>query len=76
MNFNALQKYLLVIYAILILALIIIVPTFVNGQFTYGFIFVKSTIGVVAYSYLIIELVTVTLAAIAALLATKDSKRK
>jgi hypothetical protein len=76
MNLNALQKYFLKIYVILILFFTFCVPTMVDGNLSYGFVFIENSVSEVVTSYLVIEFVGITLATIALVLATKDVRKK
>ncbi|MFA5409646.1 MAG: hypothetical protein WC343_12825 [Bacilli bacterium] len=76
MKFNALQRYLLKVYAIVIILLTIFVPTYTSvGSSTFGFILLGYTT-LVNISFLLIEYLAVTLALIALLLATNELKKK
>lgn len=73
MKLNALQRYLLEVYAIAILALTVFVPTLTStGSITFNFIL----FGHVNISFLLTEYLALTLALVASLLAANDYKRK
>lgn len=71
MKFNALQKYLLKVYAITILVLTVIVP---SGTSSYNFIFMENYNNV-NISLLLVEYLALTLALVASLLGTADKKK-
>lgn len=71
MKFNALQKYLLKVYAITILVLTVIVPF---GTSSYNFIFVENYNNV-NISLLLVEYLALTLALVASLLGTAEKKK-
>jgi hypothetical protein len=75
MKFNAIQKYLLKVYAIAIIILTIIVPTYTSGNsISYNFIIFGSTSDV-SFSFLLIEYLALTLALVASVLAVSKEKK-
>lgn len=80
MNLNALQKYILKIFVVVIIFFTFCVPTFqdtiAGGHIGYGFVFIDGTVNSIAYSYLAYEFVGITLAALALVIACKEDKKK
>lgn len=75
MKFSAIQRYILTVYAISIIALTIFVPTYANnGSTGFGFVLYGYN-NYINVGFLLIEYLAFTLALVAALLATKDMKR-
>ncbi|MDD2203134.1 MAG: hypothetical protein PHT75_02710 [Bacilli bacterium] len=75
MKFNALQKYLLKVYAVTLAVLTIFVPTYTaTGALTFGFI-LFGYVTTVNIAFLLTEYFALTLALIACLLATSDMKK-
>ncbi|HHT38330.1 MAG TPA: hypothetical protein GXZ95_02810 [Mollicutes bacterium] len=76
MRFNELQKYLLKVYAITIIALTVIVPTHSStGTTSYNFVFINNVANV-NIGFILIEYLALTLALVASLFAASDRKNK
>ncbi|MDD2489785.1 MAG: hypothetical protein PHY26_00815 [Bacilli bacterium] len=76
MNFNALQKYVLKIYAIVIIIFTFFVPTIKEGRTTFDLILVFSSNCEVNYFYLLLIYLGITLATVALLLSFKDLEKR
>lgn len=75
MKFNALQRYLLKVYAVAIIILTIFVPTYTNtGSAGFGFI-LFGYVNAINIGFLLTEYLAMTLALVACLLATNDIKK-
>lgn len=76
MKFNAFQRYLLQVYAVIIIFLSLFVPTYTSTGFaSYGFVLFGYA-PEVNIALLLTEYLAVTLALVALLLATSDGKKK
>jgi len=76
MKFNALQRYLLKVYAIAIVLLTIFVPTYTSaGLASFGFI-LFGYVTEINIAFLLTEYLALTLALVACLFATNDFKGK
>jgi hypothetical protein len=76
MKFNAIQKYLLKVYAIAIIILTIIIPTYTSGSnISYSFIIFGSATNI-SFSFILIEYLALTLALVASILGTASKEKK
>jgi|LSQX01.3.fsa_nt_gb hypothetical protein len=76
MNLNAIQRYLLKVYAIVIIALTIFVPIYSNsGTTSFSFILFGYS-SAVNTNFLLIEYLAMTLALVASLFATSGNINK
>ncbi len=76
MKFNELQKYLLKVYAIVILFFIICVPSTITGETVYGFIFIDNSVGEINTGFIALEFLGITLATLATIFATNNINKK
>lgn len=76
MKLNELQKYILKIYAVVILFFTFFVPSIVNGFTSFDFIFIYNSVGQIDWAYLILVYVGITMATFAVVLSFNDLKRK
>jgi len=77
MKLNELQKYILKIYAIVILFFTFFVPHLnESGATSFNFVFIHNGVEHVDWAYLILLYVGITIATIAAILSFNDLKRK
>jgi len=75
MKFNALQKYLLKVYAITLVFLTLFVPTYTaTGAATFGFILL-GYVTTINIAFLLTEYLALTLCLVACLFATSDMKK-
>jgi hypothetical protein len=75
MKFNALQKYLLKVYAVVLVILTLFVPTYTAaGTATFGFV-LFGYVTTINIAFLLTEYLALTLGLVACLLATKDIKK-
>ncbi len=74
MRLNAIQRYLLTVYAVTIIVLTIFVPTYTDsGATSFGCVLLSYG-NYVNVGFLLIEYLAFTLALVACLFATKDKK--
>lgn len=74
MKFNALQRYLLNVYSIVIILLTILVPTYNStGNSSFGFI-LFNYVSEINVSFLLTEYLAATLSLVAALFAASSKK--
>lgn len=76
MKLNELQKYILKIYAIVILFFTFFIPSNLNGYTSFNFIFIYNSVGSVDWPYLILVYLGITLATLAVLFSFCDLKKK
>ncbi len=74
MKFNAIQKYLLKVYAIVIIALTIFAPL-ANDSYMFGCILFNGFTAKINIGFLLVEYLAATLALIACILGTSDQKK-
>lgn len=75
MKFNALQRYLLKVYAITIIILTIFVPIYSStGSASFGIVLIEQAANI-NIGFLLTEYLGLTLATVACLLATNKEKR-
>lgn len=76
MKLNALQRYLLKVYAVTIIFLTLFVPTYTStGVASFGFILFGYA-NQINIAFLLIEYLALTLALVACILSVDDFKRK
>jgi hypothetical protein len=76
MKLNALQCYLLKVYAVALILLVIFVPTYnVYGETSFNLLLLKFD-GEINIAFMLVEILALTLATFAVILATNDNKKK
>ncbi len=76
MKLNELQKYILKIYAIVILFFTFFVPSNINGYTSFNLAFIYNGVGIIDWAYLILIYIGITLATVAILFSFNSLKRK
>lgn len=76
MKLNELQKYILKVYAIVILFFTFFVPSNINGYTSFNFAFIYNSVGTVDWLYLIIIYLGISAATLAVLFSFCNLKKK